>query len=710
MLKLASKQLLAEQRDHDSQPSNRILDAKVARVQSFLHGVSLVLRHHAAPFEVVESLREQATRYLEVDEEEKFLKRAKYMILWPMARYLKNTEPPQADQPFHFSGRFWRWAKPRLNCFSRRNTHLWYSFLQSKRAAAPVSPEIVLTNFMKHRSQMEQPDPLREGCEGSDELYDEVMESLEPILRKLRKILQQELKPFFERPQREIHKGSESASLESSRKTGGQAGHLRNLLGVVGLREQERLFRSHEQHGFIKGAMGTIFNPVEDVSARYGELEDLEEILQAEIRQFDTVKVLTAKVEAVLEPFKVRTISKGESVPYYLAKRMQLVLHGAMRKMNCFRLIGRPLDPPDLMDLKRQSEFYLDPTENQWMSIDYSAATDGLSAELSAGIMKELLGNLFIENPFLYNMMLSVLAPHRVEYPKVAGIQLPPVLQQNGQLMGSVLSFPVLCLANLGLYLTVRKRSRPWAPLKNLLGSVLINGDDMLYIGSQDEWDLHTVLGKRIGLEMSAGKAYIHGRYANVNSTSVDMDLANPNSTPVEIKFLNVGLLVGQHKVLGKVGSDDEISESPVSSVIDEVVRGSLPGKQADLFKQYCSMHSRELSLECRGRNLFIPKVLGGMGVQPILGIETYISPGQLYVAEKLIGDEALSPLIRPLPAGHEVRRSLFETADPIHLAQEGEEIEKKARNQFGPVQDMVRWPYWGLYRELKPRENYQRW
>jgi len=222
----------------------------------------------------------------------------------------------------------------------------------------------------------------------------------------------------------------------------------------------------------------------------------------------------------------------------------------------------------------------------------------------------------------------------------------------------------------------------------------------MLYIGSQAEWELHAILGKRIGLEMSVGKAYIHPRYANVNSTSVDLDLRK-GGTPTEIKFLNVGLLVGRHKVLGKVGSDDEVTKSPVSSVIDEVIRGSLPGKQADLFKYYCSMHSKELKKECRGRNLFIPKVLGGMGVQPILGIETNVSPSQLYVAEKLMIDGGLSPIIRPMPNGFFIRRSLNRTADPIHLAQEGEEIEVRARTLFGPIQDAVLYPYWDMYREV---------
>lgn len=691
-----------------SRPSTRNQDVKVARVQvetdrvsAFLHGVSLVLRHHAAPFEVVKSFREQGETFLRVSDEGIFLKRAKYMTLWPMAKYLRNEEPPAADSTFHYSGKFWRWAKPRLFSYSRKNTHLWYSFLQSKRAALPVSSDIVFENFEKHRRQMEMPDPLREGCEGSDELLDEVMERLNPTLSKLRKILKQELSDFFRNPGREIHKASESASLESSRKTGGQAGHLRMLISDGGLRGKEQFFGASESGHPVRGPFGLLFHDVEECRAHFGELEDLQEVFEREISTFGKVRRLVARVEAVLEPFKVRTISKGESIPYYLAKRVQLVLHGAMRKLSCFRLIGRPLDVPDLSDLVHSSRQYLDTTTSQWLSIDYSAATDGLSARLSSEIMKELLGNLYLENPFLYNMMLSVLAPHKVQYPKVAGKQLPDVDQQNGQLMGSVLSFPVLCLANLGLYLTVRGRTHEWAPPKALLDSVLINGDDMLYIGSVEEWELHKILGKRIGLEMSPGKAYIHPRYANVNSTSVDMDLRIEKSTPWEIKFLNVGLLNGQHKVLGKVGSEDEVKEHPLSAVIDEVVKGALPGKQADVFKTYCCMHREDLSRETRGRNLFIPKVLGGMGVTPISGIETSITISQAMRAEHSINVGHLEAIQRPLPLGHLIEQKSLRLMDPVRLAPVPAE-ETTSRAVSTAESSRVLWPFWAEFHQTR--------
>jgi hypothetical protein len=108
----------------------------------------------------------------------------------------------------------------------------------------------------------------------------------------------------------------------------------------------------------------------------------------------------------------------------------------------------------------------------------------------------------------------------------------------NGQLMGSILSFPILCLANLAVYLeTTTDYQRGWSD-KRRLSSVLINGDDMLYVAPESLWDVHKWVASQVGLELSVGKAYCHDVYANVNSQSVHFDLGKEGSTPHLINFL----------------------------------------------------------------------------------------------------------------------------------------------------------------------------
>lgn len=379
------------------------------------------------------------------------------------------------------------------------------------------------------------------------------------------------------------------------------------------------------------------------------------EVLTDLILNLDTGRPLKCTIYGILEPLKVRVISKGEALPYYGSKELQKRLHGILRKMPCFRLIGRPLSPTDLIDAVKNCVGG-DPSLCEWFSVDYSSATDCLSARLSSHILNTLIEGL---PDRLKEVWVRVLAPHWCEYPPVcfdnteareqhkagcrfcaAGrcnlldmipeeieVQVEPVQQKNGQLMGSPLSFPILCLANLALVLRVLIDDP--RTLKQKLSGVLINGDDALYVAPPALWDSHVSLGKQVGLEMTIGKAYHHPVMANANSTCFHMDLRKQvfsvaesgrrfldlsrSDTPVQIDFLNTGLFFGQNKVMGR--TDDSVGAiTNCSSVINQLLKGALPGKQCLLLARYLSAHKEEIARECMGRNLFIPVQLGGMG------------------------------------------------------------------------------------------------
>jgi hypothetical protein len=331
---------------------------------------------------------------------------------------------------------------------------------------------------------------------------------------------------------------------------------------------------------------------------------------------------------AILEPLKIRIISKGNAVPYYLAKPFQKALHGIMRKMPVFRLIGQPLCPTMLVDIADAAL-----SRELWCSIDYKSSTDGLSAKLSRLLMEAVTDGF---QPEFQEVIQKTLRPHRCEYPLCRDKggkkldEIEPVVQQNGQLMGSITSFPILCLANLGLYVLTQRRLGREETLDELMASVLVNGDDMLYPGNLLSYNTQESIGKEIGLEFSVGKSYTHPRYANINSVSFDFDLrkfrsstdTSPmkpgigrSSQPYQVTFLNGGLFFGQGKVMGKVGIPGESANTRIlSSTINELLSGALPGRQVDILKQFISLHKRTLLHECRGRNLFVPVSLGGMG------------------------------------------------------------------------------------------------
>jgi hypothetical protein len=609
--------------------------------------------------------------FLNIEDELEYVRRAKSLGLWLMAKYLKN-ELPQVPAGFKFRGPFWRWLRPRVRVTTRPNTWLFYSLLQSKRAAAPLSPSVILDAYRKHSMSMEILDPI------DSETEELVMKQLTPVLgqigRRLNKLYRSRHSQVVSEETR--YAPSERACFETSRSDGGQkAAVVDSVIGFGGCPsiedrytsaircECESELRSMGFHHVVVRKGRTVYNST--VETRWSP--DLEAEARETVRNLalihDTPKRLDAMIYGILEPLKVRVISKGNAVPYYVAKELQKSLHTALRGMDCFRLIGRPLCPTDLMDISKPYPGDEDDTgTREWLSVDYSSATDWLSASLSRRILETLIQDL--DGP--QHLWKNVLAPHTCHYPPVSmgkyKVRLPPVIQQNGQLMGSPLSFPILCLANLGLYLAVHADKK--ASLRDKLSRVLVNGDDMIYVGTEDDWNRHIELGNKVGLVMTPGKAYRHRVFANANSTCFHHDLRKPDSTPFQIDFLNTGLFFGQNKVLGQVNLDEKLEEDPLyderdirtfrTPVIGALIKGCRNRWQCrTVFKLYLRRHSDEVRAECGWRGLFVKTSFGGMGLDPIPGVRFRVTRIQRMVAHRRLselGDEAVLTFGGPTP------------------------------------------------------------
>jgi len=223
--------------------------------------------------------------------------------------------------------------------------------------------------------------------------------------------------------------------------------------------------------------------------------------------------------------------------------------------------------------------------------------------------------------------------------------------------MGSILSFPILCLANLGTYLVTMRpvhSSEVWST-KEILSHVLVNGDDMVYAGPRALWERQIKIAGDIGLKMSIGKAYHHRTYLNINSTSVHygLHLDRDREVPYEIPYFNTGLFYGVHKVQRKECADDHCNlDKGVFINANTVLRGSLPGKEKDVLSQYISLHKNEMKEKCKillqipdgkkyksvsvHRNWFLPLSSGGMGIAPPLGWKFRIKKRDKMIAYNL--------------------------------------------------------------------------
>lgn len=642
------------------------------RTDALLRGLVLILEHHDAPDKICNELTLQVHSYLDTSLTEMvWLKRCKHLLTYPLAKYLKNEAPPEPDQCFKPTGSLRSWMKARLNAFNRKNTHLWYSWFQSKRCTLPLSESIIEKTYDTHFDTLSKEDS---GC------LNTIKDILnQPIFLYVLNTLRDELLgSFSEVPSFDDVLGdfderqpSTSACFESTRSQGGQQMRLRGEAELSTYDEENfctalepQVLHSMVYRPWVYSQYGILTNFCSERTCAFGQENWTE--LRKTVARLNLSNSLCCTIQAVLEPNKVRVISKGNALPYYSCKPLQKNLHSAMKRMGPFRLIGRPFLGSDLLDLTRGAQ-----KDWKWFSIDYSAATDGLSWRYSGKIFEYLISSF----PEQYkDLAMAVLGPHDLYYPDKKGKGVFRGKQRNGQLMGSILSFPILCLANLGVYLlSTQGFQRGWS-YRDRLNSVLINGDDMVYAAPESFWDQHVNIGRAVGLEMSVGKAYIHREYLNINSQSIHCPLHLDDRSITLINFLNVGLFFGQHKVQGKSGTADAHLNGEKDGYvvnINTILNGTLLRKRKSFLVKILETKSEVIQKEClvnltlnngramMTRNLFIPENLGGMGVIAPPDFRYKTTKSQLYLAHGMIrrvGAPFVTGADSPLP-GFEVTR-----------------------------------------------------
>ena len=341
---------------------------------------------------------------------------------------------------------------------------------------------------------------------------------------------------------------------------------------------------------------------------------------------------LSAKVAYVTEPLKVRTLTKGESLPYHQAKVFQKELFSKLSVLTPFGLIGRTVEERDIDHLRSLAP----PGFDFLASGDYSAATDGIRSYIQQEVMGSLLdlANVQGKRREVYEKVLDL---HTIEYP--CRFNLDDVEQRQGQLMGSPLSFPVLCIVNFltwvfsqggdhfmaqfDLFRTGRRG--PLSTGEFNLAPVLINGDDILFPTNQVSYQHWLDCLPVIGFDRSPGKNLVSNRFCTINTTL----FRTPCGKPCEmIPYANVGLLTHGSKVNGKVS--DFVPFWDIHNKIK-------PGFQNPNFftQQFLKYYSSDIAKATSGGkfNLYIPRSAGGCGLD---GKASFISPFQRRLATYL--------------------------------------------------------------------------
>jgi hypothetical protein len=326
------------------------------------------------------------------------------------------------------------------------------------------------------------------------------------------------------------------------------------------------------------------------------------------------------------EALKIRIITKGSPYIQTLLKPLQKKMWRVLKSHKTFSLLKDPSHiERNLLDTLgrelRDDEYFL--------SGDYRAATDGLKSWVSEEIAKQIGKNLKL-SPVELRLFLANLTGNLFEKPgsetEVDGMTVTTLIPQTvGQLMGSITSFPVLCIANAAL-------SR-WS-LEVCYGrkfqlkqtKMTINGDDIAMITRKERgYALWKQITAFAGLEESVGKTYQSSKFIQINSTNFKYDrnsertilssAGKPRQCPFElIKYVNMGLIHGQKRSGGMVGLDD--LENPYNNIgtrYRELLRlcpHSMKEEAHDMFvsQHYNILHHTTLPW-------FIPEWLGGMGL-----------------------------------------------------------------------------------------------
>lgn len=245
------------------------------------------------------------------------------------------------------------------------------------------------------------------------------------------------------------------------------------------------------------------------------------------------------EVVGLKEALKVRCISKGPPLTYFVLKPIQKSLWQELQKTWNFELTGTPITE-ELMNLRFKSFV----NKSSLHSGDYKAATDELHSWCSEracdSVFRVAEANLGYSLGPLEVLTKRALTGH--VYVLEDGQEKE---QERGQLMGSIVSFPFLCILNATL---IRRTYELSENVCKLIRDCpfWINGDDCLtaYGRGNRFPEIWRGLGSVMGFSESVGKTYDSDYFCSINSTTFVVVEDHWELVP----YVNLGLYFGMDR------------------------------------------------------------------------------------------------------------------------------------------------------------------
>jgi hypothetical protein len=306
---------------------------------------------------------------------------------------------------------------------------------------------------------------------------------------------------------------------------------------------------------------------------------------------------------ALAEALKVRVITKSGAARTTFLTNFQKWMHRRMRLIPFFKLIGEPISAEYLQDRLGLNDKPLGPTE-EFGSGDYTQATNKMYS-----IISEALGggvcDVMIVSPTERKLFLDHLTGHYIEHPETKELKK----QERGQLMGSIISFPILCLANATIVrMSYELATGRYWKLNDI--PACVNGDDVVWRGPREVYNVWKIVADFFGMSESIGKTFQSREFVQMNSVNFEYEDGNLRETP----FINWGLLKGMTRSGGAdTGIEENTIESSPSLKYRELMRLSPPHLRNKLHKIYVAENKTMLARV--HVPWYIPTWLGGLGL-----------------------------------------------------------------------------------------------
>lgn len=356
---------------------------------------------------------------------------------------------------------------------------------------------------------------------------------------------------------------------------------------------------------------------VDDTELRAVYQEFLEDALKAAETEKPSVKAVGLK-----EPLKVRVISKGPPITYFVMRNLWKKVHSILRNTKGFELIGQPDEAETMQALLGK------PTKDKdtFYSGDYSGATNNLNPMVSNVIADEISIVLGLDERER-SLFLRSLTGHVFE------TEDGERDQKWGQLMGSITSFPILCIANFTVTRwAMEVHEKRTIAMRNT--SIAINGDDVVFRSSAGAFPIYKRIAGFAGLSLSVGKTFVSKYFFTINSRAYNI-LQTPDKILIKrakfqgilrtdvtreivyrkCKFLNVGLIKGLKRAeSNRNGIEDLVSKiaSPAmraKSIVEETPDHML----RKVYKKFLKTNEPEFA--AAKLPYYVPTWLGGLGL-----------------------------------------------------------------------------------------------